>query len=168
MQVRFLPSFTTAERTALLAACLAVVYTPPAEHFGIVPLEAMAAARPVIACNQAGPLETVVHGVTGLLCRPDPQAFARGMQTILVRLSTLRHLRMLTCAFVRTVLTWSFHCCFAICTAFWSVSALQACIGVSSRAITRHKGRLPNRMTLYQNLYRHSCHIVLFILRCSA
>ncbi|KAK9867686.1 hypothetical protein WJX84_003091 [Apatococcus fuscideae] len=82
-QVRFLPSFTTAERTALLAACLAVVYTPPAEHFGIVPLEAMAAARPVIACNQAGPLETVVHGVTGLLCRPDPQAFARGMQTIL-------------------------------------------------------------------------------------
>ena len=85
LQVRFLPSFTTAQRTALLAACIAVVYTPPGEHFGIVPLEAMAAGRPVIACNQAGPLETVVHGVTGLLCRPNAAAFADGMQTILVR-----------------------------------------------------------------------------------
>ena len=60
------------------------MYTPPGEHFGIVPLEAMAAGRPVIACNQAGPLETVEHGVTGLLCRSDPAAFADAMQTILV------------------------------------------------------------------------------------
>lgn len=86
VQVRFVRSFTTPQRTALLAACAAVIYTPPAEHFGIVPLEAMAASRPVIACNQAGPLETIVHGVTGLLCRPDPMAFADAMQTILVRL----------------------------------------------------------------------------------
>jgi alpha-1,3/alpha-1,6-mannosyltransferase len=30
------------------------------EHFGIVPLEAMAAHKPVIACNSGGPVETVV------------------------------------------------------------------------------------------------------------
>jgi hypothetical protein len=29
-----------------------VVYTPVNEHFGIVPLEAMYARRPVIACNR--------------------------------------------------------------------------------------------------------------------
>lgn len=85
VQVRFVRSFTTPQRTALLAACVAVLYTPPAEHFGIVPLEAMAASRPVIACNQAGPLETIVHGVTGLLCRPNPVAFADAMQALLVR-----------------------------------------------------------------------------------
>ena len=79
-----MPSFTSAQRTALLAACIAVVYTPPGEHFGIVPLEAMAAGRPVIACNQAGPLESVVHGVTGLLCKPEPAAFGEAMAIILV------------------------------------------------------------------------------------
>ena len=38
-------SFTDAERGALLAAACAVVYTPMNEHFGIVPLEAMAAGN---------------------------------------------------------------------------------------------------------------------------
>ena len=38
-------SFTDAERGALLAAACAVVYTPTNEHFGIVPLEAMAAGN---------------------------------------------------------------------------------------------------------------------------
>jgi alpha-1,3/alpha-1,6-mannosyltransferase len=52
------------------------VYTPQHEHFGIVPLEAMAAARPVIACNSGGPTESVVHGTTGLLCEPSAVAFA--------------------------------------------------------------------------------------------
>ena len=36
------------ERARLFEACAAVVYTPSHEHFGIVPLEAMAAARPVL------------------------------------------------------------------------------------------------------------------------
>lgn len=30
------------------------------EHFGIVPLEGMAAGRAVIACNSGGPLESIV------------------------------------------------------------------------------------------------------------
>ncbi len=42
-QVMLIQSFTDAERGALLAAACAVVYTPMNEHFGIVPLEAMAA-----------------------------------------------------------------------------------------------------------------------------
>lgn len=70
-----LPSFTTPQRAHLLAACVAVVYTPPNEHFGIVPLEAMAHRCPVIACNSGGPCETVEAGSTGVLCfRPCAQS----------------------------------------------------------------------------------------------
>jgi len=74
---------TPRQRTLLLAACHAVIYTPQHEHFGIVPLEAMAARRPVVACNNGGPTESVVDGVTGLLAEPTPAAFALAFQKVL-------------------------------------------------------------------------------------
>ena len=83
-QVHLLRSFSDAQRSALLAAAAAVVYTPSDEHFGIVPLEAMAAGRPVIACNSGGPTESVVHGVTGFLCKPHPAAFAAAMAKLVM------------------------------------------------------------------------------------
>jgi len=58
---------------------------PQGEHFGIVPLEAMAAARPVVACDSGGPRESVLHGSTGFLCRPDPVAVAAAMAQLTVR-----------------------------------------------------------------------------------
>ncbi|KAL3140010.1 hypothetical protein ABBQ38_004293 [Trebouxia sp. C0009 RCD-2024] len=82
-QVFLLPSFTDEQRVALLAACTAVLYTPQNEHFGIVPLEAMASGRPVIACDSGGPTESVRHETTGFLCKPSPGAFAHAMQTLL-------------------------------------------------------------------------------------
>ena len=85
VQVMFVPSFTDEQRTELLQACRAVVYTPADEHFGIVPLEAMAAGRPVIASNSGGPLETVVHKSTGFLCQPQPEHFAQAMAALAVR-----------------------------------------------------------------------------------
>jgi alpha-1,3/alpha-1,6-mannosyltransferase len=53
------------------------------EHFGLVPLEAMAAQRPVVACASGGPKESVVHGVTGFLCDPTPASFAAAAQSLL-------------------------------------------------------------------------------------
>lgn len=47
------------------AGCRALIF-PGVEDFGIVPLEAMASGRPVIAFAKGGALETVVDGVTGL------------------------------------------------------------------------------------------------------
>ncbi|CAI9784265.1 unnamed protein product [Fraxinus pennsylvanica] len=78
-RVRFITSCTTTERNTLLSECLCVLYTPKDEHFGIVPLEAMAAHKPVIACNSGGPVETVKNGVTGFLCDPSPQEFSTAM-----------------------------------------------------------------------------------------
>ena len=74
------PRLTGLRPRALLAASAqshAVVYTPSNEHFGIVPLEAMAMARPVLAVNNGGPRESVLHGRTGWLCEPTPEAFAQ-------------------------------------------------------------------------------------------
>jgi alpha-1,3/alpha-1,6-mannosyltransferase len=82
-RVFFLPSFTDAQRAALFAGCTAVLYTPPDEHFGIVPLEAMAAGKPVIACDSGGPLESVIDGETGLLRPPEAEAWAFAMQGLL-------------------------------------------------------------------------------------
>lgn len=82
-QVRFITSCSTAERNALLSECLCVLYTPKDEHFGIVPLEAMAAYKPVIACNSGGPVESIKDGVTGFLCNPTPQDFSLAMTRLI-------------------------------------------------------------------------------------
>ena len=68
-----------AELRRLLSSCLCVLYTPAHEHFGYVPIEAMAAARPVIAVGSGGPTETVVDGQTGWLRPPSPCAFAEAL-----------------------------------------------------------------------------------------
>ncbi|MCO5573387.1 hypothetical protein L7F22_027157 [Adiantum nelumboides] len=81
--VVFMPSCSTEKRDELLATCLCLTYTPTDEHFGIVPLEAMAAQKPVIACNSGGPTESIVHNVTGFLCEPTPKNFFSAMNIIL-------------------------------------------------------------------------------------
>jgi alpha-1,3/alpha-1,6-mannosyltransferase len=82
--VVFKRSPSDAERLVLLSHCRCVVYTPENEHFGLVPLEAMAAGRPVVAVNSGGPLETIVHEKTGLLCEPTPQAFAEACARLIL------------------------------------------------------------------------------------
>ncbi|XP_058211164.1 uncharacterized protein LOC131323407 [Rhododendron vialii] len=78
-KVKFVTSCSTAERNTLISHCLCVLYTPKDEHFGIVPLEAMAAHKPVIACNSGGPVETIRNGMTGFLCDPNPVEFSLAM-----------------------------------------------------------------------------------------
>ena len=53
------------------------------EHFGIVPLEAMAAYKPVIACDSGGPVETIKNEVTGFLCNPTPHEFSLAMAKLI-------------------------------------------------------------------------------------
>jgi len=68
-----------AELTALYRNCRAVLFTAFNEDWGIVPLEAMACGKPVIAVNRGGPRETVVDGVTGFLEEPEDQRFSARM-----------------------------------------------------------------------------------------
>jgi glycosyltransferase involved in cell wall biosynthesis len=53
---------------------------PGEEDFGIVPLEAQACGRPVVALGRGGALETVVHEETGVLVEPGEQALADGLK----------------------------------------------------------------------------------------
>jgi alpha-1,3/alpha-1,6-mannosyltransferase len=86
--VVFLLSFTTSQRSALLtsSSTLALLYTPTNEHFGIVPVEAMACGVPVLACNTGGPTESVVNSPeiekTGWLRPPDPEVWAETLRDI--------------------------------------------------------------------------------------
>ena len=63
--VTFLGSVPLAELRQLYARCRALLF-PGEEDFGIVPVEAMASGRPVIAFGQGGATESVRDGVTGL------------------------------------------------------------------------------------------------------
>jgi len=47
-----------------------ILYVPFDEPFGLVALEAMASAKPIIGSDQGGISETVVHNQTGLLVNP--------------------------------------------------------------------------------------------------
>ncbi len=67
--VRFVGRVSDEERSALLARCRAVLF-PGEEDFGLVPVEAMAAGKPVIAYGAGGALETVLEGVTGEFFAP--------------------------------------------------------------------------------------------------
>jgi glycosyltransferase involved in cell wall biosynthesis len=56
----------------LTGKCLATIYIPRQEDFGISPVESMAAGKPVIGVAEGGLLETVLDFRTGFLLDPDP------------------------------------------------------------------------------------------------
>ncbi len=72
------------EMPAFLRSCAAVVCTPWYEPFGIVPLEAMACAVPVVVSAVGGLQDSVVDGVTGLHVPPrDDTALAAALTRLL-------------------------------------------------------------------------------------
>ena len=63
--IEFLGYVSDKELEKLYSECEALIF-PQIEDFGIIPLEAMAAGRPVIALKEGGALDTVVEGKTGI------------------------------------------------------------------------------------------------------
>jgi glycosyltransferase involved in cell wall biosynthesis len=69
---------------ALMMADVVVHASTEPEAFGRVVIEAQAMARPVIASDLGGPVETVEHGVTGWRVPPgDPAALAKAIEGVL-------------------------------------------------------------------------------------
>ena len=56
----------------LMGTCIASIYIPYDEDFGMVPVESMAAGKPVIGVREGGVMESVIDGETGILLDPDP------------------------------------------------------------------------------------------------
>lgn len=80
--VRFVGRVSDAERQELFNGCRAFLF-PGEEDFGITPLEAMAAGRPVVAYRAGGALDTVRDGQTGLFFdQQTPEALIAALQTL--------------------------------------------------------------------------------------
>lgn len=75
-KIEFLGRVNEAQLKKYLANCRALIF-PAAEDFGIVPLEAMASGRPIIAYRAGGALETIKEGITGTFFdQQTPQCLA--------------------------------------------------------------------------------------------
>ncbi|EMR11172.1 hypothetical protein PNEG_00766 [Pneumocystis murina B123] len=85
--VVFLLSIPTNLKNYLLQNATILLYTPPYEHFGIVPLEAMFHQTIVLAQNNGGPLETIDDGVTGWLKKPNETEWAEVLRNVLFQMT---------------------------------------------------------------------------------
>jgi len=80
--VEFRERVADAELNRLLARCTALIQAGD-EDFGLAPLEANAAGRPVVAYGVSGALETVIDGVTGVLFRePTVDSLCNAMDVL--------------------------------------------------------------------------------------
>jgi len=83
-RVRLVGAVPRDQVPGLIRSADVVVCVPWYEPFGIVPLEAMACARPVVASAVGGMLDTVLDGRTGAHVRPrDPAGLAEALQGLL-------------------------------------------------------------------------------------
>ena len=100
--VQFLGRRSDEEIRALYRSA-AVTLLPGEEDFGIVPLEAQACGRPVVALGRGGALETVVDGDTGILVdEATPEAFADGISRAIDRRFDTATIRLHAERFSRT------------------------------------------------------------------
>ncbi|GAA3834690.1 glycosyltransferase family 1 protein [Sphaerisporangium flaviroseum] len=83
-RIRFIGQAAHENVPALMRSADLAVFVPWYEPFGMVALEAMACALPVVASAVGGQCETVVDRLTGILVPPrDPRSLATAVNTLL-------------------------------------------------------------------------------------
>ncbi len=80
--IQFLGKVDDSQLNKYLSECRALIF-PGEEDFGIVPVEAMASGRPVIAYRGGGAEETVIEGKTGLFFdEQTPESLMQAVEQI--------------------------------------------------------------------------------------
>lgn len=80
-RIEFLPKTSEKRLIDLYSNCTAVLYPPINEDYGLVPLEAMASGKPIIAANEGGPRDTILNNRTGMLV-DSPEEMANAMHRV--------------------------------------------------------------------------------------
>ncbi len=84
--ITFLGWQSDEELAQLYSQCTALIF-PGEEDFGIVPLEAQASGKPVVAFSKGGALETIIDGKSGVFFNKQT---AESLQQALERLSLIK------------------------------------------------------------------------------
>jgi len=80
--VEMLGAVTENELMDLYAKCKGLICTAQDEDFGLTPIEAMASGKSVVAVDEGGFKETIVHGKTGLLVGANKDELVRAVKEI--------------------------------------------------------------------------------------
>lgn len=91
-RIEFVVSPSDAIMADLLRRASFCLFTPLNEDWGIVPLEAMAQGKPVIATDSGGPRESIVHGHTGYLLAPEIAAWSAAIAAAVADPALVRRL----------------------------------------------------------------------------
>jgi len=76
-RIELFTNISEKEMKDFYASCYSVVFTTMNEDFGLVPLEANASYKPIIAINEGGPRETIKNNFNGFLINNKKELFEK-------------------------------------------------------------------------------------------
>lgn len=83
VDLQLLSNISDHRLSELYNEALVVAYAAIREPFGLVPIEAMACGAPVVAVDEGGVQESVIHEETGLITAREPARFAAALARLL-------------------------------------------------------------------------------------
>ncbi|MCE7697947.1 MAG: glycosyltransferase [Methanobacterium paludis] len=84
VKLKILSMISDEELILLYNQAILMVYAPYLEPFGLVPLEAMSCGTPVVAVNDGGVRESVIHDKTGILTERNETVFAGAVAELIL------------------------------------------------------------------------------------